>query len=75
MAFIKRDKKKSGTYLTVVHGYRDTDGIIKHKTLFNLGKAEDYSKQSLQLNYSLRRERRTKKEQLRVTHLEQVNFP
>jgi transposase len=24
------------------------DGIIKHKTLFNLGKAEDYSKQSLQ---------------------------
>ena len=48
MAFIKRDKKKSGTYLTVVHGYRDDNGIIKHKALFNLGKAEDYSRQSLQ---------------------------
>ena len=48
MAFIKKEKKASGTYLRVVHGYRDTDGKIKHKTLINLGKAEDYSKQSLQ---------------------------
>jgi transposase len=48
MAFIKKEKKASGTYLRVVHGYRDTDGKIKHKTLINLGKAEDYTKQSLQ---------------------------
>jgi len=48
MAFVKKEKKASGTYLRVVHGYRDNNGKIKHKTLINLGKAENYTKQSLQ---------------------------
>ncbi|MBI4649594.1 MAG: hypothetical protein HY738_24090 [Bacteroidia bacterium] len=47
MAFIKLDKKKSGNYLRIMKSYRGDDGKSKHETLYNLGKAEDYSLESL----------------------------
>lgn len=47
MAFLKADKKSSGTYLRIVESYRVKKGNSKHKTLYHLGKAEDYSKQTL----------------------------
>jgi hypothetical protein len=47
MAFLRTEKKKSGTYLRIVESYRDKDGKSKHRTLYNLGKAEDYSKKTL----------------------------
>lgn len=47
MAFLKKEKKESGTYLRIVASTRDKNGKPTHKTLYNLGKAEDYSKQML----------------------------
>jgi transposase len=47
MAFIRKEIKKSGTYLRFVESYRDAEGKSKHRTLFNMGKAEDYSSESL----------------------------
>jgi len=47
MAFLRTEKKKSGTYLRIVESFRDNDGKSKHRTLYNLGKAEDYSKKTL----------------------------
>lgn len=47
MAFLRSEKKKSGTYLRIVQSYRDS-GKIRHKTLYSLGKLEDYSADSLQ---------------------------
>ena len=47
MAFLKKEKKKSGTYLRIVESHRDKSGKSIHKTLYNMGKAEDYSKQTL----------------------------
>lgn len=47
MAFLKREKKQSGTYLKIVESRRDNSGKSVHKTLYNLGKAEDYSQQAL----------------------------
>jgi len=41
MAFLRVEKKKSGTYLRIVEGFRQ-NGKIKHKTLYSLGKVEDY---------------------------------
>ncbi len=43
MAFLRKDKKGKATYLRIVQSFRDTDGKIRHRTLFNLGKATDYS--------------------------------
>ena len=48
MAFLRQDKKGTSTYLRVVQSYRDDDGNSKHRTLYNLGKAEDYSAEALQ---------------------------
>ena len=48
MAFLRQDKKGTSTYLRVVQSYRDDDGNNKHRTLYNLGKAEDYSSETLQ---------------------------
>jgi len=45
--FIKIERKKRGTYLRIVESFRDEDGKPKHKTLHNIGRVEDYSKQSL----------------------------
>jgi transposase len=47
MAFLKKEAKSSGTYLRIVESYRDKDGKSAHRTLCNLGKAEDYSKTTL----------------------------
>jgi len=47
MAFLKKEKKSSGTYLRIVESYRDKSGKSNHKTVFNLGKAEDYSQKAL----------------------------
>ena len=47
MAFIKTERKKSGTYLRLVESYRGEDGKPKHRTVATLGKAEDFSKKTL----------------------------
>ena len=47
MAFLRREKKKSVTYLRIVQSYRDADGKSRHRTLYNLGKVEDYSPEAL----------------------------
>jgi len=47
MAFIKIEKKDSGTYLRLVESYRDEEGKSKHRTVATLGKAEDFSKKTL----------------------------
>lgn len=47
MAFLRVEKKKSGTYLRIVESYK-TDGKAKHRTLYSLGKQEDYTAPQLQ---------------------------
>ena len=47
MSFLKKEIKSSGTYIRIVESYRNEDGKSKHRTLYNLGKAEDYSNQTL----------------------------
>lgn len=47
MAFLKIDKKASGTYLRIVKNYRD-DGKVRQLTLYSLGKVEDYNKEQLE---------------------------
>ena len=42
MAFLRVEKKKSGHYLRIVKAYRQ-NGRPKQKTLYSLGKVEDYS--------------------------------
>jgi len=47
MAFLRHEKKGEATYLRIIQSFRDTDGKIRHHTLFNLGKATDYSPEAL----------------------------
>lgn len=47
MAFLRVDKKKSGTYFRIVQSYKE-DGKPKHRTLHSLGKSEDYTPEQLQ---------------------------
>ena len=47
MASIIVDNKKSGKYLRIVESYRDEEGKSRVKTLYNLGKLENYSAASL----------------------------
>jgi transposase len=47
MAFLRHETKGASTYLRIVESYRGDDGKSKHRTLYNLGKAEDYSAQAL----------------------------
>ena len=47
MAFLRAERKKSGTYLRIIQSYRQ-DGKIKHKTLHSLGKKEDYTDDQLE---------------------------
>jgi transposase len=47
MAFLRREKKGAATYLRIVQSYRSEDGKSKHRTLYNMGKAEDYSASAL----------------------------
>ncbi len=47
MAFLRRETRYGATYLRIVQSYRDEDGKSRHRTLYNLGKAEDYSPEAL----------------------------
>ena len=47
MAFLRVEKKKSGTYMRIVQSYK-VDGKTRHKTLHSLGKVEDYSADQLE---------------------------
>lgn len=47
MAFIRAEKKKSGTYLRIVAN-KKIDGKVRQQTLHSLGKAEDYSAEQLE---------------------------
>ena len=47
MAFLRAEKKKSGTYLRIVQSYK-SDGKSKHKTLYSLGKLEDYPPEQIE---------------------------
>ena len=47
MAFLRLETKKSGTYIRIIQSYRGSDGHSHHRTLYNLGKAENYSLKSL----------------------------
>lgn len=47
MAFIRIEKKKSGSYIRIVESYRDQNNLTKHRTLYNLGKAEHYTPEQL----------------------------
>jgi transposase len=47
MAFLRQDTKKSGTYIRIVHSFRDENNKIRHNTLYNLGKVEDYNPEAL----------------------------
>ena len=47
MAFLRKEKKGNATYLRIVQSYRSDDGKSKHRTLYNLGKAENYSPEAL----------------------------
>ena len=46
MAFLRIEKKKSGSYLRIVETFRE-GGSVKQKTLYTLGKVEDYSPDQL----------------------------
>jgi len=47
VAFLRVDKKKSGQYLRIVQSYKQ-DGKAKHRTLYSLGKVEDYTPDQLE---------------------------
>jgi len=47
MAFLRKEKKGNATYLRIVQSYRSPEGKSKHRTLYNLGKAENYSASAL----------------------------
>lgn len=47
MAFLRVEKKRSGTYLRIIQAYK-VEGKSKQKTLHSLGKVEDYSPDQLE---------------------------
>lgn len=47
MAFLRAEKKKSGTYLRIIQSYK-VDGKSRHRTIHSLGKVEDYSTDQLE---------------------------
>ena len=47
MAFIRIEKKKSGNYMRIVESFRE-NGKPKNRTLYSLGKVEDYTSEQLQ---------------------------
>jgi transposase len=46
MAFLREEKKKSGTYIRIVESFRE-NGKPSQRTLYNLGKVEDYAPEQL----------------------------
>lgn len=47
MAFLRQERKGKSTYLRIMESYRGEDGLSRHRTLYNMGRAEDYSAESL----------------------------
>jgi transposase len=47
MAFLRAEKKKSGTYLRIVESYK-FQGKPRHRTIHSLGKVEDYPAEQLE---------------------------
>ncbi len=47
MAYLKIERKKSGTYLRILESYRNQAGKPTSKVLYSLGKVEDYSPSQL----------------------------
>ena len=47
MAFLRVEKKQSGTYLRIIESYKE-NGKPKHRTLHSLGKVEDYPTNQLE---------------------------
>lgn len=47
MAYLKVERKKSGTYLRILESYRNQAGKPTSKVLYSLGKVEDYSPSQL----------------------------
>ncbi len=47
MAFLRKEIKGKATYLRIVQSYRSEGGKSKHRTLYNLGKAENYTPEAL----------------------------
>lgn len=47
MAYLKVERKKSGTYLRILQSYRNESGKPTSKVLFSLGKVEDYTPSQL----------------------------
>lgn len=47
MAFLRVEKKKSGTYLRIIKSFK-FEGVTKHKTIHSLGKVEDYTSGQLE---------------------------
>jgi len=48
MAFLRKEIKKSGTYLSICESYRDEAGRVQRKVLRHLGNAKDYNEESLE---------------------------
>lgn len=48
MAFLRKETKKSGTYLSICESYRDDAGRVQRRVLRLLGNANDYTDQSLE---------------------------
>ncbi len=48
MAFLRKETKKSGTYLSICESYRDDAGKVQRRVLRHLGNAKDYSEASLE---------------------------
>lgn len=47
MAFLRAEKKKSGTYLRIIESYK-SEGKPRHRTIHSLGKVEDYPPDQLE---------------------------
>jgi len=48
MAFLRKEIKKSGTYLSICESYRDEAGRVQRRVLRHLGNAKDYTAESLE---------------------------
>jgi transposase len=47
MAYLKVEKKQSGTYIRILESYRNANGKPTSKVLYSLGKVEDYKPEEL----------------------------
>ncbi|MBA2561656.1 MAG: hypothetical protein H0V14_01855, partial [Chitinophagaceae bacterium] len=48
MAFLRKEIKKSGTYLSICESYRDDAGRVQRRVMRQLGNANDYTSESLE---------------------------